>query len=181
MVSFGKDNTRWKVFSCDFTILFRLNYGNRNLEYKSLINVQEHWNLKEEIVRDVLECNMMTEHQLQHIAFNAVEKIGHNHCHDDTVPVSIKDIFSHYEYRCLIKFIESKGIEKELIMYDFIENIMTLYHQVVTIVVEIVLPEKRICQKKKLEVGTTSTTIMKLEEKEETPTPAYEKAKCCRI
>ena len=90
----------------------------------------------------------------------------YNHYHEDTVTVSIKDIFSHYEYRCLIKFIDSKGIEKELIMYDFLENKMTPYHQVVTLVVEIVLPEKKICQKKKLEIRTTCTTMVELDEKE---------------
>ena len=100
----------------------------------------------------------------------------YNNYYDNTVPVSIKNIFSCYKYRCLIKFIYLKGIEKDLTMYHFLKNILTPYHQVVTLVVEIVLPEKKICQKKKLEVRTICNTMVELDKKEEKPTPAYEKA-----
>ena len=62
-------------------------------------------------------------------------------------------------------------------MYNFLKSIITPYHQVVTLVVEIVLPEKKICQKRKIEVRTICNTMVELDEKEETPTPAYEKAK----
>ena len=62
----------------------------------------------------------MAEHWLQHISLNAVDQIVYNHYHDNTVPMSIKDTFSRYEYRRLIKFFDSKGIKKELIMYDFL-------------------------------------------------------------
>ena len=62
MVSFSEDDARWQVLNCDFEIIFRLNYGNRNIEYKSWINVREHWHLKEWIVSAVLKRNMLAEH-----------------------------------------------------------------------------------------------------------------------
>ena len=103
---------------------------------------------------------MMAENWLQHIALNTVDQIVYNHYHDDTVPVSKKDIFSRYKYRRLIKFLDLKGIKKELIMYNFLDNILTPHHQVINLVVEIVLPDKKICQEKKVEVKTTDATIV---------------------
>ena len=64
MVPFGEYDVRWQVRQFDFEILFCLIYGNQNVEYKSWINVQENWHLKEEIVRVVLECNAMEENWL---------------------------------------------------------------------------------------------------------------------
>ena len=45
-------------------------------------------------------------------------------------------------------------------MYNFLENILIPHHQVITLVVETIIPDKKICQEKKVEVNTTDSTMV---------------------
>ena len=69
MLSFGQDDVIYlihnQVFSCIFEILFCLNDGTQYVEYKSWIYIQEHFNLKKEIVMDAFKRNLMAEHRIR--------------------------------------------------------------------------------------------------------------------
>ena len=128
MASFGEDDAIHlipkQVLSCKFEILFHLNYGSQDVEYKSYPKIKEHFNLKEEIARDDFIGNLMVKHWLRHSGLNAVDGVLYNDYDNDSIPVGVRDTFSRYKHRRHIKFLDSNEIKKELVSDNFLDDIL---------------------------------------------------------
>lgn len=96
----------------------------------------------------------------------------------------IWSIVTQYEHRRHIKFLDLNGIEKDLVVDEFINEILSPHNWFNTLVVKIVLPIKEtfkevFCQKAKLEVAMTGTVMVYLIEDNKTKPPSCEMSGFC--